>query len=485
MAWATGCADAASIDAASWRTPASSHRVGDHVDIGDDRAAMGQRAGLVDGHQAHPARLLEVRAALDQDPSPGRPAEPGDDGDRGRDDERARTGEDEEHERPVEPVAEAAEVEGDRERGGRDGDGEHDRRVDGGEAIDEALRRGPLGLRGLDRVGDAIERAGAAGGGDPGVDRAVLDDRAGEDEVTRHLLDRDALAGDRCLVDGGRPGDDHAVERDPLPRPHDDHRADGDVGGGDLDHAVGRSQAGGLGDERGQGADGVASALEAPRLDQLGEPEQPHDDRRLRPLPDRHRADDGDAHQQGHRQAASEQRPDALAEGVAPAEQDRGPGHDPHEDRLLVLPGEHGDLGADGEDPGHRRADDHASGQHARRADRVGDLVGSHPGLADGRRQRRGVVEGVGDGDATGHEIERQLVDATDRLERLAQLALLRGAVELGDAVGRHGARHWHHHMNDCSDVQGSPAGDGPQGRCRRCSADTSSKRRTWASSSE
>jgi hypothetical protein len=53
----------------------------------------------------------------------------------------------------------AARAEHDGQRGGQHRGGEDDRGVDGREPVDEALRRCPLGLRRLDRAGDAVEGA--------------------------------------------------------------------------------------------------------------------------------------------------------------------------------------------------------------------------------------------------------------------------------------------------------------------------------------
>ena len=61
---------------------------------------------------------------------------------------------------------------------------------------------------------------------DADLQSAGLIDRSGEDGIADVLRDRHRLAGDRCLIDGAAAFDDHAVERDALARPHDEHVAD-------------------------------------------------------------------------------------------------------------------------------------------------------------------------------------------------------------------------------------------------------------------
>ena len=137
-AWATGCSDAASIDArepadlVGVTAPATTCTSVTH------RPAVRERAGLVEGDDR--ARGGPARGAappLIEDAAPRRPAEAADDRHRRRDDQRARAGEHEQHEGPVEPLVEAAQAE---QHG-------HGRRGDGGDEDDRACTRRRSGRR--------------------------------------------------------------------------------------------------------------------------------------------------------------------------------------------------------------------------------------------------------------------------------------------------------------------------------------------------
>ena len=105
IARATGCSDRASMAAAS-----ETHLRGlDAVEpdgLDDLGPPAGQRAGLVERDHAHRGRSLEVDAALDQHAPPRRAGQRRHDRHGRRDDERARTRDHQQDERPVEPVAE-------------------------------------------------------------------------------------------------------------------------------------------------------------------------------------------------------------------------------------------------------------------------------------------------------------------------------------------------------------------------------------------
>ena len=99
----------------------------------------------------------------------------------------------------------------------------HDRRnVVARELINEALGGCALTLCLLDGGDDARQGGVILGGGDAIVERAAFINRAGEHRIARLLGDRHALAGDRCLVDGGLSLQHGAIKRDTLARldPH-------------------------------------------------------------------------------------------------------------------------------------------------------------------------------------------------------------------------------------------------------------------------
>ena len=122
-------------------------------DLGHLGPALGQRAGLVEGDGLDAAAFLQVGAALDEHAVAGRVADGGDDGDRRGDDQRTGAGDDQQHQRPVEPR-----VEGLPRQRGNDGDGrrygQDDGRIVAREAVDELLGRRLAALGFLDHVHD-------------------------------------------------------------------------------------------------------------------------------------------------------------------------------------------------------------------------------------------------------------------------------------------------------------------------------------------
>ena len=190
------------------------------------RLPPGQRAGLVERHGLEPGRLLDVGAAFDQDPLPGRGGECRHDAHRRRDHERAGAGDHQEDERPVEPVTPRRVEQRWRHDEDRERERDHRGRVHAGELLDPLLGPGAPAVRFLDHAGDAGERGILSRLGALDLERAVAVDGAGEHLATRLLGDRHALAGDRRLVDRARTDDDAAVERDALARPDDEARAD-------------------------------------------------------------------------------------------------------------------------------------------------------------------------------------------------------------------------------------------------------------------
>jgi len=123
-------------------------------DVTDLRTSLGERTGLVEGDDPQVGGLLEVRAALDQDPVPCRVAESGEDAHRRRDHQRARTGDDQQREAAVDPRAPrpAEDERRHEDDGGREGD--HGRCVARRKAVDDRLGWGARRLRLLHEVDD-------------------------------------------------------------------------------------------------------------------------------------------------------------------------------------------------------------------------------------------------------------------------------------------------------------------------------------------
>ena len=189
---------------------------GQHLPLDEARLALSDGAGLVERDSLYQARLLQVSTPLDQDAPLGRRRQTADDGDRRRDHEGARAGDDQQHQRLVDrsqyrPAEQPGTGDGDGER-----QHEHGRRVDGREAVNEALRGCTAALGLLDGVDDAGQRRLRRCGGDAALDRAGLVDGAGEDRIAGPLVHRQALASDGRLVQAGAASGDDGVHRDAL-----------------------------------------------------------------------------------------------------------------------------------------------------------------------------------------------------------------------------------------------------------------------------
>ena len=321
------------------------------------------------------------------------------------------------------------------------GGDEDDRRVDRGEAVDEALGRRPLGLRGLDRAGDAVERAVAARRGDAHVDRAALVDRAAEHRVARLLRDGDALAGDRRLVDARRRRRRRRRRgrRAPPAARRRSRRSATSAAGRSCDAVAGpRTRA-----VSGARATSERMASRArSRLSASMSSARPNSQMTTAAsghCPMAIGTDHGDGHEQRHRQAPGEQAPGSPC-AACRGRRGRSPRR-PSARRAATARRGRRSRRPRSRRPGRPAATVVASTRRAGAAPARRAPAWRPPRRAsrrpDRRRQRRRVGERVGDRDAPGDEVERQLVDARERLEHVAQLALLGRAVELGDAVRR------------------------------------------------
>ncbi len=169
------------------------------------RRAVGQCAGLVEHHGVDPGELLHVAAALDDHAGAGGQRHRGQHGCRGGDANAGAVVDDDERE-------EAVEVAGDHGGAGGERQGRGDEPV--GEAFGMVLHAGVADRRGFDQPHDL-----AGGGRRPDAqgtqrDLALADDGSGEGRFALAAMHRQALAGDRLLVDGGGAVDDLAVDRD-------------------------------------------------------------------------------------------------------------------------------------------------------------------------------------------------------------------------------------------------------------------------------
>ena len=268
------------------------------MQVGLRRFALGDRAGLVQGHGPQLVPFLKVDAALDQDAFARGSGQSADDGNRRGDHQGAGAGNHQQHQGLVDPVGPRSAEKDRRHDRHQQGHGEHDRRVDPCKLIDEALGGGAAALRRFDRVNDPRQRRVVGLGRHPVLERAGLVDRACEHAVALGFVHRHALAGDRRLIHRGSSAGDHAVERDPLTGPHADHGVQRDrLRRHGAPAAVALAHGRRFRCQLHQAADGVARPIQRLRLDHLGQRKEDHHHRRFRPVPDEHRAGHGDGHQ--------------------------------------------------------------------------------------------------------------------------------------------------------------------------------------------
>ncbi|MNZ63164.1 hypothetical protein D3C78_813040 [compost metagenome] len=162
----------------------------------------------------------------------------------------------------------------------------------------------------------------------PVLQRTGLVDGPGEYLVARALLYRQALAGDRRLVDARLAADHLTVQADALARAHPHQRTEGDLLDVQLTPlAIGVLYGGEVRAQLHQAANSVARAVQRARFDQLGDSEQEHDHGRFRPLANQHRAGHSDAHQRVDIEVAVLQGNPALLVGTQATTEDRHQGN--------------------------------------------------------------------------------------------------------------------------------------------------------------
>uniref|UniRef100_A0A0N4Z8D8 Transposase n=1 Tax=Parastrongyloides trichosuri TaxID=131310 RepID=A0A0N4Z8D8_PARTI len=290
--------------------------------VSDAWAAFGQGAGLVKGDGVERAEVLKRRAALDQNAGPGRTCNPGQDGARRGDGQGAGAGGDQHGHGPVEAVAERL-VDDDPGEQQDEGQGQHERDEDPLEPVGEPLRRrllrwcrsiaGRLDLDGAGAVDGACEDDGRRSDlGGLGACRSQVCDRL--------LVHRHALAGDRGLIDAGRPHDHEAVGRQALVRAHHDDIADLQVLDRKLHDLFAATHAGGAGRQVGKRLDGALGPPHGVVLQGVAEAEQEQKQRAFGPGAERRRARGRDQHEGVDLEALAAKVLDRLANGEEAAE---------------------------------------------------------------------------------------------------------------------------------------------------------------------
>ena len=295
-------------------------------DVAHRGSSLGQRPRLVEGDDAQARRLLEVRAALDEDAVPRRVAEGREDAHRRRDHERARARDDEQGEAAVDPRVPGG-AEGQR-RHEDDRRGQGDRRPActsprsgrrspaparawpapprrGGRSWRWCCRRrSPWCARAASRPrGWSRRRRGRPGPFVTGSGSPVI---AASFAAATPSSD-DAVDGERA-----RPGARRRSRRRRSRRPA---RASSTPS-----RTHGRDRRRELHEPR----DRPSRAVERRRLEHGAEAEEKGDEARLGPLADRHRADHGEAHEDVHVDLAGAQREEGGAGDEAAAEDGGG-----------------------------------------------------------------------------------------------------------------------------------------------------------------
>ena len=168
---------------------------------------------------------------------------------------------------------------------------------------------------------------------------------AREDVIALPFDDRDAFAGDRCLVDARRAGHDDPVKRYTFAGADQHDRAENNLAGGGLcGGVVAGPDVGGFGGKFYQRTNRVAGSFQTQRLDQFGDTEQPDHHRSLGPLTDDHGADRGYGHQQVHREPSSGERLQTLPQRLTSTQRNRRNGHCDDRCRGLLQPRDDKDL---------------------------------------------------------------------------------------------------------------------------------------------
>ena len=307
---------------------------------GHPEAALGERPGLVEDHDAQVASRLERLPVPDQESRAGR--ERGRDRDHERDGEaqRVRAGDHHHRHGPLDGEGDRFTVEeppreGDRADGhGHDGQDERGR-------VGEILGPRPGLLRLPDEFDHLREVRLLPGRGDPDGEHPLAVDRAAEHAFTRRPPDGLRLAGQHGLVHARRPPGHLAVDRDLLSRPDLDLVADHELAHGHVDGPAAADDMSLGGHDPRQGLERPGGAEDRSHLDVMAEE---HDVDQGRELPEESHA----RHQPDH---------DGRGVDVGDRDRERDQGHhaDPARPDLLREPTKERPATVDVDDGGEEK----------------------------------------------------------------------------------------------------------------------------------
>ena len=196
-------------------------------DVGQPRLALGQRSGLVEGHDPRGVRMLQRGRVADQDPAAG--GRTGADHDRGRSRQTqcARTRNHQHRHR----IQHRSAWRGTKPQPGsecRQGDHQYHRHEHRADPVGQALHRRFGGLRVLHQPDDLRQHRLRADGSGFNGQQAIGVDRTGRDVGPGAGLDGQALTGQHRVVDPGGALDHTSVHRNALARTDDHHVAGAD-----------------------------------------------------------------------------------------------------------------------------------------------------------------------------------------------------------------------------------------------------------------
>jgi len=258
----------------------------------------GQRSGLVEGDRADRGERFDVTAPFEEDSAPRRPADSGEERQRHRDHQRAGAGDDQEHQRPVNPDRPLPAERQRRQRRQQQRRTENRRRVDAGEPGDEvfAFR---LAVGGVLHLGqNPAHRGVGAPRGHFDFEQPGAVDCSAENRVAGNHGTRPRFPGQRRRVELRHSGMHHPVQRNALPGPHDDVGAGLHLLRRDGAFDAVLQQIGEVGADVHQIRDRTARPFHRQVLEIFADMEKEHDGGRLGVLPDRPRPGRRQRHQQ-------------------------------------------------------------------------------------------------------------------------------------------------------------------------------------------
>ena len=200
---------------------------GDH--LADRGFASRQSPGLVEEDDVDRSRRLERPPVADQEPVARRDRRRYGNDQRDREPQRVWAGNDEHGDCALDAETETS-ANGDPRDERDDTRGDRHERQKRRRTVGEHLGTRAAGLRFGNEPHDPGERRALADRGDPGLERSVAVDRAGDHLRADDFLDRARLAGDHRFIDRGGSLDELAVGRDPRTRAHEDQIANAKLG---------------------------------------------------------------------------------------------------------------------------------------------------------------------------------------------------------------------------------------------------------------